>query len=293
MSLYRFVLEAQAVQIEFIMAEDFEEQELIDRIGTWWRENGISLVGTLVLVVGGWSGWNFYASYSQEQAQKAFGHLAEYVELRVSGEGDSERALKLLALLDDEHQGSADQLLSHFYRAHDAMEAGAFDTAREHLSHAIQNAPGGHLEGLARLRLARVYIEQGEAQMALELLAEVEGPGFLAMRDELRGDAYWQLEDQSSAHESYQSALAHQQQDSNVDTWPFLKMKIAGLDFSEQTQAKDDAQEMGQLHDQDQAGESIANVAETSPATHIEVVPAPAEHAGEEGMAQLSSTEEP
>lgn len=268
------------------MAEDFEEQELIDRIRTWWSENGVSLVGTLVLVVGGWSGWNFYADYSQEQAEEAFAHLSEYVDLREAGEGESERAVELLALLDEDHEGSADQVLSLFYRASDAVQGEVFDAAQAELSRVLEDAPEAHLQDLARVRLSRVYIEQGEAQMALDLLAEIQGPGFLPMREELRGDAYWQIGEKQLARESYQAALEHEQGLSDSDTWPFLKMKIAGLDFSGYSQADDDAQAAAQTNGRHEVDEPKELVADTDAATHIEVALESSELLDEDGSVQ-------
>ena len=213
------------------MADHLEEEEVVDRIRSWWRENGVSLVGSLVLVVGGWSGWNWYSAYSTERAEQAFADFSEYVTLRKAGEKESERSLELLAALDEQHEGSSPQYLSLLYRAVDSVEDEDVDSAMGFLMKIIEASPGGQIEDLARVRLSRLYLDGNDPELALDLLDQIEGSGFAAIREELRGDAHRLAGNPLLAREAYEAALESDQQLGVSDQWPFLQMKIFGLDF--------------------------------------------------------------
>ena len=220
------------------MPDHLEEQEVIDRVRTWWRENGVSLVGSLVLVVAGWSGWNWYSAYSTERAEQAFADFSEYVTLRESGERESERALELLAALDERHEGSSPQYLSLLYRAADSVEDEDADSAMGFLMKIVEASPRGQIEDLARVRLSRLYLERDEPELALDLLDQIEGSGFAPIREELRGDAHRLAGHPVLAREAYEAALESDQQFGVADRWPFLQMKIFGLDFGPGAEAE-------------------------------------------------------
>ena len=213
------------------MADYLEEEEVVDRIRTWWRENGTSLAGGLVLVVGGWTGWNWYDARTAERASESFVQFADYVALRESGESDSEEASGLLARLDEDFAGSGGHVLSLLYRAADAVDSEDMAFAIQHLETALDASPGGHVEALVRLRLARVYLHEEAFDAALNTLDEIDDPGYLAAREELRGDVLLALGQGESARAAYQAALVAEDSATAGAVWPFLSMKRYGLSF--------------------------------------------------------------
>ena len=50
------------------MADHLQEEEQLEAIQQWWRENRVSVVAAVVLTLGGSFGWSEYQDYSQEQA---------------------------------------------------------------------------------------------------------------------------------------------------------------------------------------------------------------------------------
>ncbi len=246
------------------MAEHLEEEELVERIRLWWRENGASLVGSVLLVVGGWAGWNWYDTSVEQEAAESSETFFRYVELREAGDDDSEEASELLAVLDAEFQGSAPQLLSLMYRAGDAVAGEDMPTAASYLEQVVQASPGDPLESIARLRLVRVYIEQNRLEEAEALLHSADGEGFLSLRNELRGDIQSELGDWDGARASYEQAIAAEQSTGGVDSWPFLPMKLYGLMFEDETPA---ILEVDLEEETSQAGEGVADVEEAEDAS--------------------------
>ena len=47
------------------------DQEQVEALQKWWKENWLSLLGGLVLGLGGILGWQYYGDYSDAQAATA------------------------------------------------------------------------------------------------------------------------------------------------------------------------------------------------------------------------------
>ncbi|MCY4200701.1 MAG: tetratricopeptide repeat protein [Gammaproteobacteria bacterium] len=215
------------------MADYLEDDEIVDRIRAWWRENGTSLVGVLVLVLGGWGGWNWYATHSEEQAEAAFVHFADYVAKRESGEADSEGAIEALARLDSDYAGSGGHVLSLLYLAADAVQSDDMAGAIMHLQAALAASPRGPVEALVRLRLARVYLQDEALDAALGILQDLDDEDYVAVREELRGDVLLEMGRTDEARAAYQAADESQSASEANAAWPFAEMKRYGLDFHE------------------------------------------------------------
>jgi predicted negative regulator of RcsB-dependent stress response len=67
---------------------------------------------------------------------------------------------------------------------------------------------GLELRHIARLRLARVLIDQGKPDEALKTLAKAPPGGVRVRYHEVRGDAFYAKKDVKSALSEYQAALA-------------------------------------------------------------------------------------
>ena len=215
------------------MAEYLEDEEVVERIRAWWRENGVSLVGSIVLVLGGWGGWNWYGGYVERQSEESFIRFYDYVTLRESGEGQGEEAIALLAELDEGYSSSGGHVLSLLYRASDAVQDEDFPAAIQHLEAALDTSPQRQVEALVRLRLARVYLQQEAYDAALNMLDGIDDAGYVSVREELRGDVHLALGQGESARVAYQSAIEAEDATTTGMAWPFLSMKRFGFAFDE------------------------------------------------------------
>src|SRR5690606_35514151 len=71
----------------------------------------------------------------------------------------------------------------------------------------MENTADRDLNRIARLRLARVMIYQGQPEQALELLNTPDLGPFAAQYSEVQGDAYFALGDNDAARQAYEEAL--------------------------------------------------------------------------------------
>lgn len=182
------------------------EDEQIEAIKRWWKENGRFVIAGLAIGVAAVFGWRAWENYKAEQAAAA---STQQAELSAALEaGDPEKARSVGAHIVNEYGGTP-------YAAHAALalakleiDANDFDAAREHLQWVLDNADDEPLRLTARLRLAHLLLARNDPQAALQKLGRVEAGGFAALFDEARGDAYKQLGQPDKAREAYASALA-------------------------------------------------------------------------------------
>lgn len=184
------------------MADYATEEEQVEALKRWWRENGRSVVlgaaiGILALV--GWRGWEMY------QRQQALEASAIYDQIgRAAGyeavEGPAER-------LRADYAGTPYAVLAALRAAGAAVEADRLDAAVGWLQWAQENADDPAIAALARLRRARVLAEQGQDELALRLIEAEVPAAYTALYAELRGDILHERGDQAGALAAYQRAL--------------------------------------------------------------------------------------
>ena len=87
---------------------------------------------------------------------------------------------------------------------------GDSSTAREKLQWAVDHAQQSEIQHTARLRLAKVMIAQGDPAQAITLLDGADAENFVALYEEVKGDAYIATGDTAKAAQSYKKALAAQ-----------------------------------------------------------------------------------
>lgn len=186
-----------------IYASDDEKAEEIKR---WWRENGLSVVMAVLLGVGAFFGGRTWLNYQQLQSQTAANIYQQVLVLL------TEERL-------EEAETGAQELINNFRRtpyasfaavevAAKASDQGDLDVAQYYLQWAADNAkPEGYAE-IARLRLARLKLSDGDHQAALDIVAQAKLDSFASLYHELEGDIHVQMGNKQQARLAYQTALS-------------------------------------------------------------------------------------
>lgn len=210
------------------MIDDFyNEQEQWERVKRWLRENGPWLVAGVVIGLGALAGWRWWEARVERQAQQA--SLAYQQVLATLATNDRAKALKDIDALRSAHAGSpyADQADLLAARVHvDANELGSAVTRLERV---MTGADDPQLQRVARVRLARVQIAQGNADAALTTLSAGQSVGFAAIFAELRGDALHVKGDRAAALAAWREAEAAGSPQNGLPTVDLdgLRLKIA------------------------------------------------------------------
>lgn len=200
------------------------EDEQVEKLKSWLKENGLSIVLGVVIGVGGLSGYRYWIHVQETTAERASDHFAHLLEALSAQNGDEvqKHADKLI----DEYASTEYALMAHLALAKNHVSKGEFDKAETSLQQVVGSAAQRPLAFLARTRLAAVQMQNEQFDTALSTLA-VEFPDeFAASVDELRGDIYTRQGKVSEAIEAYQKAQKADPGPANVE---FLQQKLDDL----------------------------------------------------------------
>ncbi|NWN83516.1 MAG: tetratricopeptide repeat protein, partial [Halomonas sp.] len=192
------------------MAELRTEEEQVEALKRWWKENGLSLVAGVALAAAGVLGWNTWQSYQDNQATAASMRYQQLINLTAGNDLDASQlpeARTLVREIVDEH---GETLYADLARLVDARLAVAQDDlagARDRLQALADTDSSDYVSGLARLRLARLLVADGDADGALSALQNGVPEALAAQRAEVRGDAYHALERRDDAATAWREAL--------------------------------------------------------------------------------------
>lgn len=199
------------------MSDYLSEEEQVQALKTWWDDNGTSLIVGVVLVLAAVFGWRWYQGYNAEQAAAASDLYQDYLLAEEDARAD------VVAEIDSQIPGTSYQAFVKLTEARRALDGGDLDAAASELEAALDAAKGSYLDGLVRVRLARLYQQQGRTDDALAQLAQVKGDGYESQAAELRGDIHYAAGDRAEAAVAYRVAadlLAE------GDARPLLELKL-------------------------------------------------------------------
>ena len=208
--------------VDIIEGYETEEQQ-VDAIKSWWKENGNTLmIGAVVGLAGLW-GWRFYNDSivtGQEEASQAYSNVL----LKFEAEG-IESGLDEVNTFITENSDNNYGILAALLLAKEAVIQKDFDLAKTQLIQLQSQNKYAPLNPVINLRLARVEVQLGENEQALKTLALITEAGFLAKANQVKGSIYLIQGDIDSARSAFQDAINASQ--GRVD--PVLQLQFDDL----------------------------------------------------------------
>lgn len=202
---------------------DSEEQQ-IEAIKKWWKENGLAVVMGIVLGVGGLVGWRSWTTYQDNQGAAA-SILYEQMMGRAAG-GDRRGAMDVAEHLAAEYGGTGYADLARLSLARMSYRDGDVAGAVAQLEVVRDEAEIDELKQVAALRLARLRLDEGDLDGAQAVIAGSAAEAFAGVRDEIQGDILAARGDRAGARNAYQRALELTTNDSGR---VLLQMKLDDL----------------------------------------------------------------
>ena len=201
------------------------DEERVEELKKWWKENGTSVIVGVVLGLSILFGWRWWTNYQETQSISA---SALYTRLQ--------NAIK--AKKTDQVKAFSDELLGQYENqvyasyaalllAKTSMDANQPAQAAEHLRWALKHAKTEELKGVITTRLARALLDAGQHEEALKVASGSTDKAFQPMLDEVRGDILLAMGKRKEALAAYQktkSGLSPAAQRS-----PTLQLKIDDL----------------------------------------------------------------
>ena len=204
------------------MAYSIEEEQEINQLKDWWKENGKTIIVAFILGVGGMFGWRYWQSHQAEQIAQA---SAQYDTLINSVQQDEQTKKANIEQFVQANSKTAYAVFALLDEAKKATEKQDFSAAEANLNQALTQSQDEVLTSIVALRLSAVQFQLGQLDNALTTLNQVKGESFNARKAILTGDIQVAKGDKVAAKNSFEQA---QQSGSQLEQ-QMAKMKLNNL----------------------------------------------------------------
>ena len=204
------------------MAYSIEEEQEINQLKDWWKENGKTIIVAFILGVGGMFGWRYWQAHQAEQIAQA---SAQYDALIYSEEQDEQAKKANIEQFVQANSKTAYAVFTLLDEAKKATEKQDFAAAEANLNQALTQSQDEVLTSIVALRLSAVQFQLGQLDNALTTLNQVKGESFNARKAILTGDIQVSKGDKVAAKNNFEQA---QQSGSQLEQ-QMAKMKLNNL----------------------------------------------------------------
>ncbi|WP_456406217.1 YfgM family protein [Thiolapillus sp.] len=198
------------------------EEEQVEAIKKWWKENGKSVIGGVALglaVVGGGKGWLEYQRIQAENASANFENFSQAALM-----GDLEAAEQRGEALLKEHKGSTYALFTALELARLQYEAGDKDKAKAKLQWVLDNGDKAAISQLAKIRMARLMLDMKAYDEAASLTANPAEDAYQGEFLSIQGEIKLAQGDKEAAKTAFSQAL-----EKGVSNPGLIRMKLTEL----------------------------------------------------------------
>lgn len=202
-----------------VYASDDEQAEALK---AWWKENGRSVIGGLVLGLGGVFGWQSWQEHQHGQviqASNSYAQLAQAAQVE-----NVQEVAQLRKYLSKAHAGSVYEFFGSLQMARVSVNEGKLDEAAALLRGALAQTDDPSLQQIARLRLARLLLAQNQLDQLEGVLNEAGDDAFRGEFNALRGDLAMRRNQLDEARAAYRAAI-----DEGAGNSSILRLKLDDL----------------------------------------------------------------
>jgi predicted negative regulator of RcsB-dependent stress response len=187
------------------MSEHLTEEEQVEAIKKWWKENGGAIIIGVVVGLGAVIGVRYWYSYQETHsiaASDAYNRFTESVH-----KNDTANINKLADEMLHKYKGTSYAALTALQLAKQDVDANKLAEAEKNLKWALDNPGDKSIALITRQRLAEVLTAEGKFDEALGVLDKVNDPTFDPRYAQVRGDILRKQGKLEQAREAYQMAL--------------------------------------------------------------------------------------
>jgi predicted negative regulator of RcsB-dependent stress response len=188
------------------MSDHLTDEEQVEKVKAWLKENGMSIVAGVVIGLGGIFGWQFWDSY---QANKAAEGAAAYDRfMQVAQQSEPAKTAEEAASLDESFANTAYSHFAALELARQQAEAGELDAATATLEKTREGIRDSAMQAVIDLRLARLLVSQGKLDEAASMVSKLDATAFAAEAASLRGQIAWMQGKNDEARAALEEARA-------------------------------------------------------------------------------------
>ena len=197
------------------------EEEQVQAIQKWWKDNGVSIIAGVVIGLAVIAGYRYWTDHQKSQSQLA---SEMYSQVLLGAKSDK---VTLTDSLMKNYSGTPYASLAALLLAKENVTSNEPDKAISLLQWVIDNTKDDAIKHLAQTRLARVYLSQNKIEAAEALVKGEKVAGFSVAYNEIRGDIELAKKMPVQARENYQLAL--EMLSPRDQRYSIIKMKLDEL----------------------------------------------------------------
>ncbi|KAA8671258.1 YfgM family protein [Pantoea dispersa] len=182
------------------------ENEQVDALRRFFANNGKALAVGVIVGIAALGGWRFWSSH-QEGTDKAAS--AQYQQLTSAMQADKPQTLEAVASFASENNNTYGALAA-LDLAKQYVAANQLDKAITLLQSGLKDTKDANLQAVINLRLARIQLQQNQADAALTTLNNVKGDGWTAIVADIRGEALLSKGDKQGARDAWSKGAESQ-----------------------------------------------------------------------------------
>ncbi|MDA9557197.1 YfgM family protein [Vibrio sp.] len=198
---------------------DSEEQQ-VEAIKSWWKDNGTAVIIGAVVGLGGLFGWRYYQDAEQSAREAA---SQAYTTAIANIEQGNDESLKSVNAFIESNSETEYSVLASLHLAKAYVESDKKEEALKQLELAKSSTSDSALTTVITYRLARLQASMGNYDAAETQLNTIQSDSWKANVAELRGDIALAQNNTEAAYSAYVEA----QQVNGND--PLLQMKLDDL----------------------------------------------------------------
>jgi len=184
---------------------DLQEQEQIEALKGWWKENNKWVVGAILLASLGYAGMQYWKSHQAQQSGEAAKLYAEVEKQTMSN--DPKRVNDAVAALVDKFGSSAYAPRAQLLAVQINAQVKDIARAQTQLRWVIEHANEAGLQDVARLKLASMLLDEKKYDEALKYLDAKHSESFAGLYADVKGDVLSAQGKIEEAKAAYSQAL--------------------------------------------------------------------------------------
>ena len=187
------------------MAEYETEEQQVEALKDWWKQNGIAVIGGAVLGISalvGWRGWNWHQENQAIEASDVYTVVQEAVT-----KNDEAVLAKQVSILQEQYSSTPYASLAVLHHAKALVDKGNSSAAEENLRWVVNNSKQETVQNVARLRLARLLLADNKIEEAQSMVNAGMSEAYASLAKEIQGDIFVAKGEVEEAKKAYDEAM--------------------------------------------------------------------------------------
>lgn len=180
------------------------ENEQVDALRRFFANNGKALVVGVVLGVGALAGWRFWSNHQDGSFRET---SAAYQQVTSALDASKPNTLDAVSKFASENSNTYGALAA-LDLAKQYVDQNQLDKSAAQLQTGLKATQDANLLAVLNLRLARIQLQQKQADEAIKTLDAVKGEGWTAIVADIRGEALLSKGDAQGAREAWSKGIA-------------------------------------------------------------------------------------